>query len=968
MRKLVCGVCAAFVGLDLTCGASANEEDWVNLYDAVTEAGASLSVSSTRLYNDGSGESGSADFLFNGIIYAPNTGSRAQRVLLLQTAEGHPSVTVTLPADATFATGKRVVLRRVDLFPVTYSGNAKPRMPTEYKVYGIDEMGEETELLHAADLEYPDLGSSAKSNEFYSVEVPQSSAAEDGFRTFRLEFVDSPAMEGASTSTIVISFMEIRLQVELLDDDPVRHELYDTLNLTATLREAGYVEKSGYLNSTLVGQQNQSSSYIAANAFDGVLFSSGADSIRWLGRIHNDDGCYAEVRVPEDFRAGDLFYLKSCRLWCLSSFDNELWRAPISWKVLGLADATSSAWTAADDTGWTEVSSYAGQDWSNVKYNAKGQNTMGSQPATSSADGYRAFRFRPLSTQATEASETGIDFGLNEVEFFVIPVNPKGTLRVRSSVKGCDFGGGLSDGSLITESTTVTVPEYVASGSATYKVTGYRPEVFDYGQGKWTVGDAVAARSYEYVKDADVTERIVWEVEEADVCRIAVIITDGGNETVTVSPLKDYYTVGEEVTVTAYPNTDVLENAAGATNWFRSAFVRWEGDTNGLADVTSPTITFTVDQGRLLTPVFRRDWLAYEYDLANDGGEGKEWRMRDGNFELRISKNDLAVGSIAGAAGWLLSGHGSFDLDTKIVRSDTGAAVTVGTINLPQLGSDAARRADFTRVVLPKTLTKCLGHSFRDQTNLVEAVVDCPDLTQMNVCLFTRDTALRRLVLKVPKLMQIDADYTFYNAPLDETDASGWCLDSLREFKDSGNESRFSLSAYGQVQSGNHGFGGTLTLPRVERIGKSDFSAQKRMTTAVLGSEKGSLKEVGGYAFYSCAALQSLTIGCGEELSVGQNAFAGCSELKNVTFFKFVPQAAALDAILANATATARANVYVSPRRPLWDGFLQPIGEDDPNPPEGAVGVYQTAAGDRKAWVFYKESPLDPKGILLIVR
>ena len=960
-RNLMRNLASFCVATGLALGATAGEENWVNLYDAVTAAGSTLSLDSSAIYGNGAGDSGPRDALFDGRTYSKGkVDGVSTRVLMVKEASENPWVTVTLPAA--FATGKRVILRRVDLYPVTYYNNAKNRMPTEYKVYGFDPSGMAIELVHAAGLEYPNLGENAKSNEFYSVAVSPSVAGENGFREFKLEFIDSPAMSGAAVGGIVVSFMEISLQVELLDDDPVRHELYDTLNLAATLREAGYVDANGYLDDTLVGQQNPYGSYVAKKAFDGVTYAG--DSGRWLGYVHNSGGCYGEIRVPAGFRADDLFYLKSCRLWTLSTSGNELRRAPTAWKVLGLADATSSAWTAADDTGWTEVSSYAGQGWSNVKYNAKGQNTMGSQPATSSADGYRAFRFRPLSTQATAAGETGIDFGLNEVEFFVLPVNPKGTLRVRSSVKGCDFGGGLTDGSSITESTTMTVPEYAVCGSKTYRVTGYRPETFDYEQGKWTVGETVAARSYEYVKDADVTERIVWEVEEAAVCRINAVITDGGNETVTVSPLKDYYAVGEEVTVTAYPNTDVLENAAGATNWFRSAFVRWEGDTNGLADVTSPAITFTVDQGRLLTPVFRRDWLAYEYDLANEGGEGKEWRMRDGNFELRISKNDLAAGSIAGAEGWLLSGYGSFDLDTKVIRSDTGAAVTVGTVNLPQLGSDAARRADFTRVVLPKTMTKFLNSAFRDQTNLVEAVVDCPGLTQLGVYLFTRDTALRRLVLKVPNLTQLATDYVFYNVPLDETDASDWSLDSLQEFKAAGNESRFSLWDY----SGTHGFSGTLTLPRVERIGRHDFSAQKRMTAAVLGSAKGSLKEVGANAFNKCAALQSLTIGCGDDLTVAKTAFVDCPKLKEVTFLKLVPPAEALDAILTNATAAARANVYVTPNRPLPDGFLLPIGEDDPNPPADAVGVYATAAGDRKAWVFHKESPLDPKGILIIVK
>ena len=950
-------------------GALAGEENWVNLYDAVTAAGKSLSASSTSLY--GSGESGNVNDLFNGIIYANGTGSHAQRVLMLKPAEGHPSVTVTLPADGAFATGKRVVLRRVDLYPATYSGNAKNRMPTEYKVYGFsEEDGQPVELLHAEGLEYPNLGNDAKSNEFYSVEVPASAAGESGFRRFKLEFISSPAMSGAAAGAIVVSFMEIGLQVELLDDDPVRRDLYDVQNLTEILSRAGYAESNGYLRNDLCSFLNVH--YTGRNLFDGATFTKVLlESRRWLGYVNK--GCYVELRVPQDFRPNESFYLKSCRAWCLSNSGNELYRAPTAWKVFGLADAwTGSAWTAATDEGWTELASRTGDDWTGVTYAQEGQNTLGKQPADSSDEGYRAFRFRPTASQATAKGETGIDVGLDEFEFFVIPVNRKGTLLVRSTVKGLDFGDGLADGSLVCESGTMTVPEYVVYGSKAYRVTGYRPETFDYEKGEWSVGETVAARSFEYVRDDAVSARIVWEVEEADVCRIEVVTTDGGNESpVTVDPVKDFYALTEEITVTAHPNADVLEEAAGATNKFRSAFVRWEGDTNGIADVTSPTITFTAGENRRLTPVFRRDWLVYEYDLANEGGEGTEWRMRDGNFEIRCYVSSLSDNNeLVGPADWLVSGYGSLDLDTKIVRSDTGAAMTIRNLALAQLGSYPDKpRNDFTRIVLPRTLTKIVTTAFRDQKSLAEVVIDCPELTELGTSLFTRDTALSRITLKTPKLKKIAGSYLFYNAPMDETDASDWRLDSLVSIAMASHTQdwQFSLNSY-EKDSDKHGFRGTLTLPAVTNVSCQCFHSQQFVTNVVLGSAKGSLQVISDGAFGKNTSLASLTIGCGEDLTVAETAFSDCSNLKDVTFLKFVPQAEALDAILANATATARANVYVTPNRPLWEGFLQPIGEDDPNPPEGAVGVYRTAAGERKAWVFYKESPLDPKGILLIVR
>lgn len=957
--------CLVVMALSTAVAVSGFAGEVMDLRQAVTAAGLSLSATATRL-RDGS----SSAKLVNGVVYAADdTGS--QRVMWQTASEiENPSVTVTIPDE--FEPGSRIVLREVWLYPVTYWNNAKNRMPTEYRVVGIDDGGCEYEFAHPAGLEYPGLGGNATNGEHYVTSCADGVAARIGFRQFKVEFLYSPSWAGE----IPVSLMEVELKVEVLPANETMRDLYGVRNFSAMLRENGYPIKYNTSYAYLYGTNGWSK---PANAFDGYTFheTAGGDVFRWMGYTKRDGGFFASIRAPEGFRPTDLFVPVGRKLWSLSYNNNEINRAPTEWRLSGTATPYDDAiWKAADETGtvaWSEIEHPTGKSWSGVSFNVRGRNTLGYSAFSGPAAGYRAFRFRPLASIATTAStKSDIDAGLAEIEIFVMPVNQKGTLSVRADRAGCDFGTGYpADGDLVTEECTVEAPEYVKDLSRLYRVTGYRIETFDYAARRWQAGEPVASRVYSYVPEEEVSARLVWELEVVGF-RVYALLQDGGNERpVEYAPAYEgvpYYAPGTVLTLTARPNTNVLESAGGATNVYRSSFVRWEGDTNGLADVTSPVITFTVDGPRVLHPVYRRDWLVYLYDKANEGGSGTEWRMKDGNFDLAVVWTDnLEHGTLSSNAGakWRVSGFGPLDLSTKIVHYTTGEEIVVKKLNLSQLGSKDALRADFTRIVLPPTLTNAVCAAFRDQTNLVEVVIDCPDLKSLGGSLFTRDTYLDRLVFKAPKLERISDNYLFFRARMNETDANDWDLRSLKTLT-TGAESRFSLSENGS----GFGFYGTLSLPRIETISNADFRNQQHMTNIVLGAAGGKLSQIGEHAFFSCVALVSATFGNTMNLTVASDAFDGCPNLKDIAFVTHVPPQAAMDAILINATETARANVYVSPRRSLWDGFLTEIDEaSDPNPPAEAVGVYVTADGKRKAWIFYRLSPFDLRqGMILFVK
>lgn len=162
------------------------------------------------------------------------------------------------------------------------------------------------------------------------------------------------------------------------------------------------------------------------------------------------------------------------------------------------------------------------------------------------------------------------------------------------------------------------------------------------------------------------------------------------------------------------------------------------------------------------------------------------------------------------------------------------------------------------------------------------------------------------------------------------------------------------------------------------RSGGGDFSTQSAFTNLVLGSENASLRYIGANAFYNCASLANLTIGCTRDLVIEPGAFGGAnstSRIKYIWFLKHVPSREAIDVLLTKNAADSwnRAVLYVSPsRRHEWEDLLTPLdrstSELDKDAPASALGAYVTIDGVRKAWFCPRESPHDPKGFLLLIR
>lgn len=942
----------------------------VNLYTAVKNAGLSLTVSATRL------SQGTASKACNGVVYAATVDGKdpGERLLFgTATEEQNPSVTIKIP-DA-FESGSRIVLRRVAIYPVTYWGNAKNRVPTEYRVTGIDASGVSHELSHPTGLVYDGLGDNGNNGQHFDTTVPETQI-DYGYRTYTIEFLNSPTWTGQYP----ISFMEIELYVDILPQSGAWNDLYGNVNFSQLLRQSGYAINRGTAYD-YTWEQNYWSR--AATAFDGVTFhvntAAEGDVYRWLGYMGKENGSFVAIRTPENFRPDDVFVPQSCRIWCLSYNSNEKARGPQDWTLYGLVDDRDANWKSATEEGttWAAIHTQTGLSWNNVVFNQEGQNTLGFHPITGSTTGYRAFRFRPTKTAAYKSGGTDIDVGFNELEIFVKPVNVKGSLRVRTSEAGYDLSNASHpDGATVKEAATVTIPEAVSSATAACRVTGYRLETYDWEKGLWESEPFVDSRSFAYMPDPEKSQRLVW-ILDPSLVRVQVAYADAGNEqpvTVEGVDASGFCAAGTVVTLTAHPNTGDLEGANGATNVYRSAFVRWEGDTNGLADVTSPVISFAVEEARTLTPVYSRDWLVYQYDKANEGGSGTEWRMTDGNFDIALQGDEIVNGTIQNMSStpWLKAGHGVIDFDTKVVHYTTGQEIAIKSIQLRTLKVGDVWRADFSRVVLPRTLESIKGGSFRDQTNIVEVVMDCPRLTVLADDAFTRCKALRKIVLKVPALEEIAGKYAFFNAIADDTDANDWDLSALRNLKTTG-ASRFNLA-----ELPGHGFKGTLRLPRIETIGESDFTTQSAFTNLVMGSENAQLRYIGTNAFYNCANLVNLTIGCKKDLVVEPGAFGGAnatSRLKYIWFLKHVPSREAIDVLLTKNTAESwnRAVLYVSPaRRREWEGLLTPLDrsteELDKSAPASAIGAYVTAGGVRKAWICPRNSAHDPKGTVVLFR
>lgn len=752
--------------------------------------------------------------------------------------------------------------------------------------------------------------------------------------------------------------------------------------LSDLFKAAGYVDGSGTLpNASKLHPYTKSCNVHSAAAerlFDGLTWYIGADEVRMLGYMTKEGGSYVTLDVPADVLAGDELFLCEYRLSPVSYWNNLRNRMPTAWTL-----SVSNAVVATAD--WTVADEKSGVDVSRVPSD---QNISQSQEVSARFDypldtpvPFTSLKFQPTDSAVYQSNlasgAQAIDWSLLEIALLVRRANPKGTLRVSApGVKSDGFSA--IDRALLTEAATLTAPAtaQTSDGSASYPLTGWVLEIFDETTGLWTETATGTGTSYEWTPDPDVRARLTWLYDhDTPTYRVtgdSERTSDGGlvgtfiKENVTVEPAADggYYAAGTEVTVTATPDTtDFSAGEAKDSRSYQSQFVRWIGDTDGLdVDLTSRSITFTVDRPRALHAVFNRNWL-----LCGNSGtpiiHNANWR-----FEVEYDMNARTVR----IKKWT-RGYGRLNLDTPVYAQSTGNPYKITVIDSEVAAvSGGSCKTKITELILPKTLVELGAQGFR-MNSITNLVMDCPDLVSIGAAVLARNYSLEKAVVNIPSVKGITADYPFFNWPCTDTDLSTWNLSSLTNIP-----YQMLYQQVGVDRAQAHACqSGALALPRAQGISEAAFENFAQAAEFHLGTADAKLGSIASYAFKSCAAT-NFVLGCPRTIEVGANAFANhlTGGPEAFRFIAAVPaEKATMEKFLVSNSSNHMAKVYVSRlRNEDWSQYVTPVDDIDDAAVKaqaealGAAGAFKTDVGEWKAFVFAEKMPFDPKGTYIMVR
>ena len=748
-------------------------------------------------------------------------------------------------------------------------------------------------------------------------------------------------------------------------------------------KAAGYiVEGNGGIpdSSKLHSYTQARNAYAAAGErlFDGLTWYVGTGEVRMLGYMVKEGGSYVALDVPADVLAGDELLLCEYRLSPVSYWGNQRSRMPTAWTL-------SVSNVVADATDWAVVDEKSGVDVSRVPSD---QNISQSQEASARFDypletpvPFTSLKFQPTDSAVYQSNlankAQAIDWGLLEIALLVRRANPKGTLRVSvPGIKADGFSNG--DRALLTEAATLTAPEAALKldGVTSCPLTGWVLETFDEATGLWTETATGTGTSYDWTPNPDVRARLTWLYDhDTPMYKVTAVSERTSDESIVGKYIKEnvvvepaavggFYAAGAQVTVTATPDTtDFSAGEATDSRSYQSQFVRWIGDTDGLdVDLTSPSITFTVDRPRVLHAVFNRNWLL----CPNNNPpiiHNANWR-----FEVEY---DMGARTVK-IKKWT-RGYGRLNLDTPVYAQSSGNPYRITVIDSEVAAvSGGSCKTKITELILPKTLVTLGAQGFR-MNSITNLVMDCPDLVSIGAAVLARNYSLEKAVVNIPSVKSITADFPFFNWSCTDTDLSTWNLSSLTNIP-----YQILYQQVGVAQAQAHACqSGTLTLPRVQSIAGEAFENFAQAAEFHLGTADAKLGSISGNAFKSCAAT-NFVLGCTRAIQVGENAFAkhlsGGPEV-----FRFIAAApadkATMERFLASNSSSHMAKVYVSRIRSAeWSTYVTPVDDIDDAAVKaqaealGAVGAFKTDAGEWKAFVFAEKMPFDPKGTYLMVR
>lgn len=413
------------------------------------------------------------------------------------------------------------------------------------------------------------------------------------------------------------------------------------------------------------------------------------------------------------------------------------------------------------------------------------------------------------------------------------------------------------------------------------------------------------------------------------------------------------------------------------------SFARWicGGPITEANNTQNPITLSFADAARVVGAAFRHDWV---YDAETAAISDGVWTLHA--YVADAAAHTLGVGlhqksgtydgvawnpDDASKRGHAFTGLGDGRLDlTGVVRGTDGTEWTVS-----EFGEFAMAAKDYaTEFIAPECVTT-LGRQLFNNARLETAVVESKTLTNFGGWAFAFNR-IRTAVLRAPNVAELPemlfagnssattADEGWGENPLDLTDANEWDLGGVVRASGMRTFPRWCK------------LNGTLSLTNCSAVtAQGNFpyaflEGAQNLTNVVLGTGCETLS-VASNAFRN-ARIAAVELGGCTGLAVGENAFAGCTELASARFFGAAPAAETVDRVLAGVSVpsdgTKDCTIW-APRSLGWERLALPLADGEtPNATVGLMGVYATAAGERKAWIFHASSPWEPKGTLVVFR
>ena len=462
-------------------------------------------------------------------------------------------------------------------------------------------------------------------------------------------------------------------------------------------------------------------------------------------------------------------------------------------------------------------------------------------------------------------------------------------------------------------------------------------------------------------------------------------------DVVAISPAPDAdgrYAAGTRVTLTA------TADAA------KGRFVRWRGTVDE-AEEGAASLTVIVDRDLDLTAQFAHDWTFTLADPEAGFIDNAIGYISNRVWKIRVTVTDAARGRLSygttaenQGSAWTDFGAGMLDLNGRIFAHEADgterewtmegycgswAFIGPGTDAGEKISSDRYPRAFILREDLPVQPAQAFryrapqsGPSVHPTNFIFECAAFRDDFKADAFC----GHAWSAGRLRLPNLTSAPHASS---CKLAGVDVSDWRLDGLTNLN---GLVQTAYTFHGLFANGSS-FTGTLLLPALAAVQANGCWNAKALEAVELGANT-VVTSIGAKAFAGCSSLARIRLRAGADLAVDTDAFTGTAKLKILEFSFTAPKdPTAVDNMLAGTTAevatSADPPVIYASRALGWTGAkianIQPPTDAERAarpawvPDNGlCLGVWQTAAGARKAWVVHRPSPDDPRGTCLFFR